>query len=416
MKQKWWFLPATVLVVFGLLMMGCPSSGGDDDDDDDATTAFSYDFKGDGSEYTLWGDDKPVLEDGSMVIKAGSSTGFQIKFETIGYTYKASDTLVFTYSVEVETPEACLTAKNPAKWDGDLGNGANWGVGKGREYYLGSAKWSAYEGPEVAGTWDAAAKEGTFEISMKFLGVATGVAFQHNVWAESPDDKSKTAENSKYKLKFLKVENKAGAAVTCECDGNANNCTLCSDPCPCDPCDLPIVDTNKFPAFTNATKLTVFNTGAKGWSFGEGDDKAATLEAYFAAKYFVIASIGGGNKDGFGGVQFGTQGDGESPHDWKMTVYKSGDWTSFAHDMEEDVVYFVFNLADFDNLAGLKTANPTQAQFVINYGLGSVIKEEALVGYLTGADLSTKPADAEDFAAGDPALKGYITKNVALTK
>jgi hypothetical protein len=43
MKQKWWFLPATVLVVFGLLMMGCPGGGGGDDDDDEGELAWKDD-------------------------------------------------------------------------------------------------------------------------------------------------------------------------------------------------------------------------------------------------------------------------------------------------------------------------------------------------------------------------------------
>jgi hypothetical protein len=219
MKKNWWFLPATVLVVFGLLMMGCDTKGDYPEEDD--FVPFEYDFKDDGSEYNLWGSNNPTLADGALSITASSSTGFSIKFEDIGYNYVASDILVFTYWVDVETPEAVLTVKNASRNDDWKDTEGDYGIGKGREIFLGSELEGAsiHTGPTLDGTWDNATKTGTFEVSMALLKRATAVGFQHNVWAEFPSS-TKVAENSKYKVKITRIENKKGEIEGGDGDGD----------------------------------------------------------------------------------------------------------------------------------------------------------------------------------------------------
>jgi hypothetical protein len=197
-----------LIAVFAMVFMGCPS--GSKIEDDVPGQKFVYTFKGDGSEYTPALTNKPTIESGFLNIQASSSTGFSIDFSKIGYTYNATDILIFTYQVEVEIPEAVLTLKNPASWSDDMAGDSDWGKGKGREYALGNATHSTYDGPKVAGTWDAATNTGTFEVLMKYLRGATAIGFQHNFWADFPGSPAKVAENSKYKLKFLKVENAVG--------------------------------------------------------------------------------------------------------------------------------------------------------------------------------------------------------------
>jgi hypothetical protein len=306
MKQKWWFLPATVLAVFGLLMMGCPSGGGgDDDDDDDATTAYSYEFKGDGSEYTLWGNKKPVIEDGWLKVDDGSSqsTGFVIKFADIGYTQKASDTLIFTYSVEIETPEACLLTKIPK---GDNMNepiaGANYDTGGGLQHFLGSAlkdkndvSVSNYDLPTAKATWDAATKTGTFQVLMKHLGLTTGVGFQTNPWAEMGG--SKVSEDAKFKVKFLKVENAVGEAFVCDCGHDITKCD-CGEDCDCEePCELP-----PDPAFAAGTgtklivKVGASNVDATGVAtMGNNASDIPALKYFDDNTGYLTGSAGYGN-------------------------------------------------------------------------------------------------------------------------
>lgn len=232
MKKYLWIV--ALLAALTLVFVGC-GGGSTPPTPPPDETPFVHEFTGD--EVRTWGTNAPTIdEDGFINVTASSSSGFYIRFEDIEYTYSAADTLIFTYEIEVTTPEAVVTGKNPDNWSGDFGGDSAWGVGKGREYVLGNETMSNYEGPTVAGTYDGETKTGTFEVLMKYLtGGPSGVGFQHNYWAEF--ESVKVAENSVYKLKFLKVEKKLGVpdVIECECDGNEAEC-ICGDDCDCDEC------------------------------------------------------------------------------------------------------------------------------------------------------------------------------------
>jgi len=212
MMKKVWLVLLAVVLVFGLALLGCgsSSSGGGGDGETEPLN-----FEGPWDDVIKpWGTNAPTVTGNEISITASSSTGFKINFADIGYTLNKSDCLVFTYEVEVTTPVAIITAKNPA---GDTFNefagDSDWGIGKGREYVLGNipAGKSIYDGPKVAGTWDGTT--GTFEVLMKYLSAsATAIGFQHNFWCDFNDGTGKVAEGSVYKLKITKIANKAGEA------------------------------------------------------------------------------------------------------------------------------------------------------------------------------------------------------------
>jgi len=188
-----------------LLGCGSKSSGGGEESE-------PFSFEGP-FEYTLWGNQKPAYDEetGLLAFEGGSqSMGFIINFADIGYTYNSKDKLIFTYYVEVETPAAAILVKQPSGNNlADPSNygGAGYGQGKGWEYVLGHDTLSVHTGPLVDGTWDPEIKTGTFEVLMGlFKSSITGIGFQHNPWCDMGGG-GKIAENSKYKLKFLKVEN-----------------------------------------------------------------------------------------------------------------------------------------------------------------------------------------------------------------
>jgi hypothetical protein len=200
-----------VILIFGLAVTGCGSKDKDNGEGEPGEyVPFSFDAWVEGV-IRPFGNTLPVVTDNNVVaITASNSSGFSISFADIGYTYNSADTLIFTYQIDVTTPMAALTAKDPKDNSKDLENGAGWGVGNGMEYYLGHDTLSIYQGPQVRGTYDAAAKTGTFEVLMKFLPGAEGIGFQHNFWAEYPQG-TKVAENSVYTVTIKKIENKAPA-------------------------------------------------------------------------------------------------------------------------------------------------------------------------------------------------------------
>jgi hypothetical protein len=175
-----------------------------------------------------------------------------------------------------------------------------------------------------------------------------------------------------------------------------------------------------FPNFSNAKKLGPANSTNQ-WTFGADTDKHGTLNDIYTATYFVIASYGGANADhnegGYGGVQFSVQGDGTGANGWagSSKIKNTGDWTGFSHD-KEDVVFYVIDLSQFPHIGELQAdSGPvSQVQFYINYGANTL---EECVGYVTTANLSTKPSDAATFTHATATLAGnsYITKNVGLT-
>jgi len=150
-----------------------------------------------------WGDNAPTIDGNSISVTASDDlTGFYINFADIGYEYNYYDVLKFTYQVEVTTPSAVIIAKKNNLLE-ELPYPADWGIGCGREYFLGDATKSVYNGPLVKGTWNGTT--GTFEVKMSLMEGAYAIGFQHNYWAQI--DGETVAENSEYKIKLLKIEN-----------------------------------------------------------------------------------------------------------------------------------------------------------------------------------------------------------------
>jgi hypothetical protein len=203
MMKKVWPVLLAVVLVFGLALLGCGSKSGDPPPE---SKPFSFEGPWDGI-IKPWGTDAPTITGNEIAIPGGTSTGFYIGFNDIGYTYNRGDILIITYEiVEITTPAAVITfksAKGSTLTDVNQSNSA-WGIGNGREYVLGDAAKSVYDGPKVKGTYDAATKTGTFELLMHLIN-GDGIGFQHNAWAEF--DGVKVAENSKYTFKITKIEN-----------------------------------------------------------------------------------------------------------------------------------------------------------------------------------------------------------------
>ena len=196
-----------VVLVFGLVV-GCGGKERENDQKEQEEFVFEGPFV-----YTPWGNTSPTIDANGVTIAADSSTGFSVSFESMGYTYNSKDILEITYSIDVTTQAAVLSAKRG--WS-DPGAPSGWGIGQGREYFLGyegSTELSNYVGTNhegkatiVDGTWDPATKTGTFQLRMDLFRGNDALQFQHNFWAEFPSG-TKVAENSAYTLKFLKVEN-----------------------------------------------------------------------------------------------------------------------------------------------------------------------------------------------------------------
>jgi len=295
MMKKVWLVLLAVVLVFGLAMLGCSSGGSGGGGGGDEFVPFEFDGPWDDI-IKAWGSNSPTVTGNEVSITASSSTGFKINFEDIGYTLNRSDILIISYEIDVTTPVAVVIAKNPNgnNLDDLAGTGnAGWGKGKGWEYALGDPVRSVYDGPLVASTWDGTT--GTFEVLMRlFPANATGIGFQHNVWADDGGNGIKIAEHSVYKVKITNIKNKGGEA-------------------PVDPVVPP-------PPETNGTKLVIkvagvdqdtTVTGVSG-TVGYLDDNngyAFTRGASWQASYaYFPVSLGTNKLSDFDKVKFKYQG------------------------------------------------------------------------------------------------------------
>ena len=177
---------------------------------------------------------------------------------------------------------------------------------------------------------------------------------------------------------------------------------------------------------------------AKRWVFmdagnNEIDEPHAKLNDFFEAKYFIIATIGGGDVGGFNQLDVGIQGNSTtSANAWKLNegnLLKSDEYGDFTHN-DDEIIYLVFDITKFPSYNTMKSDfdenKCSQMQFVINYGheeLGD------FVAYVTTKSL-TKPSDAADVKAGktEKVSSGltladvkamtlyYITRDTGLTK
>jgi len=126
-------------------------------------------------------------------------------------------------------------------------------------------------------------------------------------------------------------------------------------------------------------------------------------------KYFIIATIGGGNADGFGGTQFQFQGGGITG-----VMGTTGNWTSFAHTSSE-IIYYIIDLSGYSSYQEALTSGQW-VQFRINYG-GSVLG--GYQGYVVDNAVQslTRPAGAVDFNGNDGdsthvPVVGFITRTL----
>ena len=382
MMKKVWLVLLAVVLVFGLAVLGCSSgsSGGGDPETEpfvpfeftDFTEAI-YNLGGSGGKTPVYDATTDSVVFTNTGDKNGSAT-ILFKFAEIGYTLNRSDTLIFTYEIDIDTPKAVITAKDPSKWSSDFEGDSNWGVGQGREYVLGDDTLSEYTGPKVSGTWDGTT--GTFEVLMKYLSKnATGIGFAQNFYAKF--NNVEVGLNSKFSLKITKIENKKGEA-------------------PVDPVDPGEVD---WPAIKDAEMVGEYE--------GDGSGKWA-IDQKLPFTYFIIATVGGGNADGFGGVQIGVQGSGVT-----QEIRTTGNFTPLSH-TATDIVYFVIDLSGYDNYSQVITESGWK-QFYINDG-------KAVLGTYQGyfvdgsKTLVTKPAGAVDFVlegTEDKAvIPGFATKTI----
>jgi len=161
----------------------------------------------------------------------------------------------------------------------------------------------------------------------------------------------------------------------------------------------------EFPTIPDTTKLNIGGTEGDEWS-GINDYLGAT-----PSKYFIIASVGGGDDDGynaggFGGIQIQFQGDGKQGDEQIKTT---GDWSGINHS-ETEIVYLVFDLSQWDNYTALCTAS--WAQIRVNYGLACL---GTFQGYIVDGSVAslTKPTGAVDFSGPDSSghakAPGYFT-------
>jgi hypothetical protein len=168
------------------------------------------------------------------------------------------------------------------------------------------------------------------------------------------------------------------------------------------------IDLLVFPKFSNAKSLGL-PTATYQWTFGTGIDKHGTSADLFGATYFVIAATMTPNPAGIGGIQLTVQGD----PSWAgaAAAKTTGDWTGCAHE-ERDFIYLVIDLSEYStDIDALETANSNNMQFYAQYG-GSELG--LCSGYVTTADLSTKPAGASTFSDTGTMTKiggnSYVTK------
>jgi len=235
MMKKYSWIAALVLAL-SLAFMGCPDGGGKGGGGNNNTTETdNVDWGTEpGMQPSLYGTSQPTWNDTNktLTIKASSSTGFSwtwaelteaagqpISRDTVG--------LIVIYQIDVKTPAAALTIKNPADMAAnpkDPTTGADiWGQGKGAEYVLGDNTLSNFEaGGEkiVSSYYNPATGRGWFEINpLVHPATSTGIGFVHNFWC---DMGGVTAENSEYRLKILRIaprccEDKCDITTTPDC-------------------------------------------------------------------------------------------------------------------------------------------------------------------------------------------------------
>jgi hypothetical protein len=250
MMKKYSWIAALVLAL-SLAFMGCPEGGGGSGGgNNNNNTSVDWGTEP-GMKPTLYGTSQPVWndEDQTITIKANSSTGFHWTWDEL--TAAAGESisrdggnLIVIYQINVKTPAAALTVKNPAAMADnpkDPSTGADiWGQGKGAEYVLGDNTLSNYEassGKIVAGFYNPANGRGWFEINpLVYPTTSTGIGFVHNFWC---DMGGVTAENSEYTLKILRIaprcctECEIPITADClsgDCDGDAAcGVTCCLD-------------------------------------------------------------------------------------------------------------------------------------------------------------------------------------------
>ena len=161
--------------------------------------------------------------------------------------------------------------------------------------------------------------------------------------------------------------------------------------------EAPPPPTFEFPTFSDATILEDQETGQ--WGFEH------RLEAFKAAKYIVIASVAGesGNAGGFGGMQFGIQGNGTDNWNLASNLLYTGDWTTITR-AEDQIVYVVIDVTGFPNYTTLMS-DATNIQFVINHGKDQLGDEYKV--YITDKTL-TKPGDAVEANGSNSTANGKI--------
>jgi len=165
------------------------------------------------------------------------------------------------------------------------------------------------------------------------------------------------------------------------------------------------------PLFGNATYVPV--TGGKNLSFGS--DNEGDFELFIASKFIVVGFKGGPtnygeddapktgvNLDGFGGLQFALQHDGDT-WDWHQKM--EGSWTGNSGEFAtgrtvNDVIFFVMamdKLPDYDSI----TEETTQLKVVLNSGFNNCIG-----GWVTASTLTmgSKLAHGDGWFTKDPGL------------
>ena len=213
-----------LLLALTLAFIGCPTDGGGGGGGGGGGEEPEPPPEGGGIQ---WGDElgmpKPALvgsgityddETGILSITASSNVGFTWTWAELStaagkeITQNGGNLFVY-YVIEVTTPAAALTIKNPGAMSSNPQyNGADcWGQGKGAEYVLGDNTLSNYaKGGDkiVGGLYSQDTGRGWFEINpLVYPSGSTGVGFQHNFWCDMGGVK---ADSSVYKLKILSID------------------------------------------------------------------------------------------------------------------------------------------------------------------------------------------------------------------
>jgi hypothetical protein len=141
----------------------------------------------------------------------------------------------------------------------------------------------------------------------------------------------------------------------------------------------------EIPILNDATWLGKTTDGNKAIAFNMGDEGDLDWDLFTDSKYFIFAfrgscavrANGDTNTDGFGGLQFALQGDGNS-YAWNQ-IDTSG-WTTFSNDGKETVFVVVDYSAipDYDDVVG-----GTKGKIVLNSGFNNYIG-----AWITAVDLN----------------------------